>query len=229
MKNFFFEVNKNYHQSLEVSNITDFWTNQVCRRIAAVIVIIINPTSITPNMVTGLSFFLNLIANYQILSGELGLAALFFFISFIMDCVDGQLARKRDTISKFGIYLDLVLDGLKDLVTFIVLISYFSNGFFFNYSLLAMLIISFSLILDWVRKIVINKVKETKQKPSGIFSKYGIVFWSGPIRNFLIICCLTFKIPEVIILYSCFPGIYFTIRKGWAIIDLLKKNKGIRV
>jgi len=221
---FFFKVEQNYRQSIAVSNVTDFWTNQVCRRIAAVIVIIISSTPITPNMVTVLSFLLNLFANYQILSGELGLAALFFFISFIMDCVDGQLARKRDTVSNVGIYLDIVLDGLKDLVTFIVLISYFSNGVFFNYSLLAMLIVSFSLILDWVRKIVVNKVKEAKPTPSGIFSNYGIVFWSGPIRNFLIVCCLTLKIPEGIILYSCFPGIYFTIKKGWVIIDLLRRG-----
>ena len=122
---FFIKVKENYWQSISGSNVTDFWTNQVCRRIAAVIVIIISPTPITPNMVTVLSFLLNLFANYQILSGELGLAALFFFISFIMDCVDGQLARKLDAVSKIGIYLDIVFDGLKDLVTFIVLISYF--------------------------------------------------------------------------------------------------------
>ena len=223
MKRFFLNANKNYQQSVADSNVTDFWTNQVCRRIAAVIVIIINPTLITPNMVTVLSFLFNLFANSQILSGELLSAAFFFFISFIMDCVDGQLARKRDTVSIFGVYLDIVLDGFKDIITFIVFIIYFSNGVFFYYSLLAMLIIFSSLLLDWVRKTVINRVKETKPKTSGIFSKYGIVFWSGPIRNFLIICCLTFKIPEGIILYSCFPGIYFTLKKGQEIIYLLRK------
>ena len=87
-----------------------------------------------------------------------------------------------------------------------------------------MLVVSCSLILDWVRKIVINKVKEAKPKPSGIFSKYGIVFWSGPIRNFLIVSCLTFKIPEGIILYSCFFGVYFTFIKGVKIYSLLKKG-----
>jgi len=224
MMHFFTQVKENYRQAISISNVTDFWTNHVCRRIAAVIVIIISSTPITPNMVTVFSFLLNLFANYQILSGELALAALFFFLSFIMDCVDGQLARKLDAVSKIGIYLDIVLDGLKDLVTYIVLISYFSNGVFFNYSLLAMLIVSSSLILDWVRKTVDNKVKEAKPKPSGIFSNYGIVFWSSPIRNFLIVCCLTLKIPEGIILYSCIPGIYFTIRKGCSLVVLLKDN-----
>ena len=224
MMQFFTQVKENYRQAIEVSNVSDIWTNQVCRRIAAVLVIIINPTPITPNMVTIFSFLLNLFANYQLLVGELVLSALLFFISFIMDCVDGQLARKRDTVSKYGIYLDIVLDGLKDLVTFTVLISYFSNGFYLNYSLLAMLIVSFSIILDWVRKFIVNKVKESNSQPLGIFSRNGIVFWSGPIRNFLIVCCLIFKIPEGIILYSCFLGLYFTIRKGWVIINLLKKS-----
>jgi len=221
---FFFKVKENYRQSIAVSNVADFWTKQVCRRIAAVIVIIISPTPITPNMVTVFSFLLNLFANYQILSGELSFAALFFFISFIMDCVDGQLARERDTVSKFGIYLDIVLDSLKDLITFIVLISYFANGNFFNYSLLAMLIVSFSVLLDWVRKTIINIVKETKPMTPGILSNYGIVFWSGPIRNFLIVSCLIFKFPEGIILYSCFVGVYFTFIKGLKIYSLLKKG-----
>ena len=30
----------------------------------------------------------------------------------------------------------------------------------------------------------------------------------------------------VLLQWICFPGIYFTIRKGWAIIDLLQENKG---
>ena len=87
-----------------------------------------------------------------------------------------------------------------------------------------MLIISFSLVLDWVRKTVVGLIKENKSNTSGIFSKYGIVFWSGPIRNFLIVSCLTFKIPEGIILYSCFFGVYFTSIKGVKIYSLLKKG-----
>ena len=63
---FFFKVEENYQQSIAVSNVTDFWTNQVCRRIAAVIVVIISPTPITPNMVTGLSFLLNLFPRLKI-------------------------------------------------------------------------------------------------------------------------------------------------------------------
>ena len=69
---FFTQVKENYRQAISISNVTDFWTNHVCRRIAAVIVIIISSTPITPNMVTVLSFLLNLFANYQILSSELG-------------------------------------------------------------------------------------------------------------------------------------------------------------
>ena len=77
---FFTQVKENYRQAISISNVTDFWTNQVCRRIAAVLVIIINPTPITPNMVTIFSFLLNLFANYQLLVGELVLSALLFFM-----------------------------------------------------------------------------------------------------------------------------------------------------
>ena len=79
MMQFFTQVKENYRQAIEVSNVTDIWTNQMCRRIAAVIVIIINPTPITPNIVTVVSFAVNMVANYQLLNNQLGIAALLYF------------------------------------------------------------------------------------------------------------------------------------------------------
>ena len=76
MMQFFTQVKENYRQAIEVSNVSDFWTNHVCRRIATIIVVIINPTPITPNIVTIVSFAVNMAANYQLLNNQLGMAAL---------------------------------------------------------------------------------------------------------------------------------------------------------
>ena len=65
---YFTQVKENYRQSIVVSNVSDIWTNQVCRRIASVIVILINPTPITPNIVTIVSFAVNMAANYQLIN-----------------------------------------------------------------------------------------------------------------------------------------------------------------
>ena len=224
MKSFFFKVQENYQQSIAVSNVIDFWTKQVCRRLAAVIVIIISPTPITPNMVTVFSFFLNLIANYQLLSGELRFAALLFFISFIMDCVDGQLACLKDVVSNFGKFFDPVLDGLKDLITFLVIIAYFSETNIFYFSLIGMFNVSASIVFDWVRHTIQKMPKDVTESYPNYLQKLGIVFWSVPTRNFIIVFSFIMQLPEAIVYYTCFPGIYFTIRKGWALVVMLKKN-----
>ncbi|MBC8197414.1 MAG: CDP-alcohol phosphatidyltransferase family protein [Candidatus Marinimicrobia bacterium] len=224
MRVFFQNIRKNYQLSISVSNVTDFWTKQVCRRFAAVIVIIIYPTPITPNIITVFGFVINIIANYQLLSGDLIMAALLYFISYVMDCTDGQLARQRNTVTKFGMFFDPVLDGLKDLITFISFISYFSDSDIFYLSLVAMFNVSASIIFDWVRHTIQNRPKDLKPAKYNLLKRLGIVFWSVPSRNFIIVFCLLINYPAGVMYYICFPGTYFTLRKGLEIISLLKEK-----
>jgi phosphatidylglycerophosphate synthase len=221
---FFTEVKENYRQAIEVSNVRDFWTIQVCRRIAAVFVILINPTPITPNIVTIASFAVNMAANYQLLNNHLGLAALLFFFAHVLDCADGQLARLRDVVSNFGTFFDPVLDGLKDLITFLVLIAYFSETNLFYFSLIGMFNVSASIVFDWVRHTIQNRPKDEKESDKNLFIKLGIVFWSVPTRNFIIVFSFIMQYPEVIVYYVCFPGTYFTIKKAWSLVTLLNEK-----
>ena len=221
---FFTEVKENYRQAIEVSNVSDFWTIQVCRRIAAVFVILINPTPITPNIVTIASFAVNMAANYQLLNNHLGLAALLFFFAYVLDCADGQLARLRDVVSNFGRFFDPVLDGLKDLITFLVLIAYFSDSNLFILSLIGMFNVSASIVFDWVRHTIQNRPKDEKESDKNLFIKLGIVFWSVPTRNFIIVFSFIMQYPEVIVYYVCFPGTYFTIKKAWSLVTLLNEK-----
>jgi phosphatidylglycerophosphate synthase len=221
---FFNQVKENYHQAIAVSNVKDFWTNQVCRRIAAVIVILINPTPITPNIVTVLSFAVNMVANYQLLNNQLGIAAVLFFFAHVLDCADGQLARLRGVVSNFGIFFDPVLDGLKDLITFLVLIAYFSDSNLFILSLIGMFNVSASIVFDWVRHTIQNRPKDKKESDKNLFIKLGIVFWSVPTRNFIIVFSFIMQYPEAIVYYVCFPGTYFTIKKAWSLVTLLNEK-----
>ena len=221
---FFNQVKENYHQAIAVSNVKDFWTNQVCRRIAAVIVILINPTPITPNIVTVLSFAVNMVANYQLLNNQLGIAAVLFFFAHVLDCADGQLARLRGVVSNFGTFFDPVLDGLKDLITFLVLIAYFSDSNLFILSLIGMFNVSASIVFDWVRHTINNRPKDEKESDKNLFIKLGIVFWSVPTRNFIIVFSFIMQYPEAIVYYVCFPGTYFTIKKAWSLVTLLNEK-----
>jgi phosphatidylglycerophosphate synthase len=72
---------------------------------------------ITPNRVTVFSFLLGILASVCFVihtAPFLILGALLVQFSFVVDCLDGQLARYRQQFSKFGAWLDRVSDRFKD-------------------------------------------------------------------------------------------------------------------
>ncbi len=95
----------------------NWFTQHIARPPAAVLVWMIKGTPITPNQVT---FLATLVAagSAAILVGWLSwvglvVAAVVFELSFILDCVDGMLARLRKIASPLGHLLDFLMDELK--------------------------------------------------------------------------------------------------------------------
>ncbi len=76
---------------------------------------------ITPNLITLTSLFIGIIAAFCFAQGEyfyLLAGGILVQFSFIVDCMDGQLARYRQQFSKLGAWLDRVSDRLKDFIYF---------------------------------------------------------------------------------------------------------------
>jgi len=65
---------------------------------------------LSPNMWTMISLIPILISLYFLLKSNFLLAAIFFIISAFLDIVDGSVARVTGRVSKFGAYLDTVVD-----------------------------------------------------------------------------------------------------------------------
>src|ERR1700759_3540813 len=69
----------------------------VCRPLAAVFVYLLRPTPVTPNQVPFLALFVSLLSAATLLSwrAPVGLyaSAALIYLAFVLDCVDGQLAR----------------------------------------------------------------------------------------------------------------------------------------
>jgi hypothetical protein len=112
----FREIAAIYRASKKKKDI-NFWTEWVCRPPAAVFVYLLRGTRITPNQVTFLSTLVTFLscALFIFLPGWWGavVAALVFELSFVLDCVDGQLARIRKTASAIGHHLDFLMDEIK--------------------------------------------------------------------------------------------------------------------
>ena len=104
-----------YKRSLKPADLR--FNNYACRPLAAVFVYLFYRTPITPNQVTFLSMLVALIGDATLLfyPGQLGLglAALLLYLSFVLDCADGQLARIKAMSSSVGSYLDFLMDEIK--------------------------------------------------------------------------------------------------------------------
>ncbi len=93
-----------------------WWTNVFAARIAIRIVNVLKVSNITPNEITLISFTIALIASLCFVKGSwafLVAGGVLIQISFILDCVDGQLARTKGLSSERGAWLDLTTDVIK--------------------------------------------------------------------------------------------------------------------
>jgi phosphatidylglycerophosphate synthase len=94
-----------------------FWNKYVARPAAAVLLVPLQRSSVTPNQVTfaSLVVFAAAVAVLVAVPGHLGLllGVLVVEASYVLDCVDGQLARLRGTSSPIGAHLDFLMDELK--------------------------------------------------------------------------------------------------------------------
>jgi len=121
MASAFAEIAEIYRASKKKKDI-NWWTEWVCRPPAAIFVWWWKDSRITPNQVT---FLATLVAAascalFIVLPGWWGavVAALVFELSFVLDCVDGQLARVRKTASPLGHHLDFLMDEIKAFLVF---------------------------------------------------------------------------------------------------------------
>ena len=81
--------------------------------VARMIIPLANRTKITPNQVSVTSFVVGLLAAAAFWQGDhpaLVVGALLYHISFVLDCVDGKIARLKGTGSVFGMWLDYSFD-----------------------------------------------------------------------------------------------------------------------
>ena len=97
-----------------------FWNLYVCRPVAAVLVDWLKGTRVTPNQITLSALVVAVVAAALliVLPGYQGLviAIVVYQASYVLDCVDGMLARWRGIQSTPGHLLDFLMDEIKAFV-----------------------------------------------------------------------------------------------------------------
>ncbi|WP_344915550.1 CDP-alcohol phosphatidyltransferase family protein [Streptosporangium oxazolinicum] len=91
-----------------------WWTVFLVDPVACRLTLLVaNHTSITPNGLTRFSLILGMCSAICFASGRLVAGALLFYVSFMVDCMDGKIARLKGTGTAFGLWLDYVGDRIR--------------------------------------------------------------------------------------------------------------------
>jgi phosphatidylglycerophosphate synthase len=108
---------------------------------------ILNRLNFRPNQVTFISFILGIIAGAIFYFKMYILGLIVLFISEILDCADGDLARLQKKISKKGEFIDSFLDRIVEVVIFYGLILTNPSQFM----LVGTLALTWSLLVSYAR------------------------------------------------------------------------------
>ncbi|GAA0926646.1 hypothetical protein GCM10009560_28670 [Nonomuraea longicatena] len=91
-----------------------WWTVYLVDPVACrVALVVANHTRITPNALTVSSLVLGMVSAVCFALNELAAGAAMFYLSFMIDCVDGKIARLKGTGTPFGLWLDYVGDRVR--------------------------------------------------------------------------------------------------------------------
>lgn len=94
-----------------------WWTVWLVDPLASRLVWLVAPWRwVTPNRVTVAAFLIGVgsaVSFWQFTWAWLALGAVLYHLSFVLDCIDGKIARLNGTGSVFGAWLDYVFDRLR--------------------------------------------------------------------------------------------------------------------
>jgi hypothetical protein len=129
---------KNSIKSFDVEEIIDL---AIFRPLSFLFVKLVYSTNITPNQISIVSMFFGLLSGFAIGFGKpefLILGGVLIFLSNLLDCADGQLARLKKNGTKTGRIIDGFIDYVTGLSIFIGMgfaVSYISGNYFYGWGL----------------------------------------------------------------------------------------------
>ncbi|MBL7051729.1 MAG: CDP-alcohol phosphatidyltransferase family protein [Nanoarchaeota archaeon] len=135
----------------------------------------IKDTKITPNQITLFSMILLLVASYFYASGTYIyalIASLLYYLSFVFDTVDGNLARQKDMCSPLGGWYDKIADRIMNPILFFAIAwgIYLNNPsvYVWIWTFTAFAVLEFSVIVQYNFRVMFNfgmdEVKKERKK-----------------------------------------------------------------
>lgn len=133
-------------------------------------------TGVPPNVITWSALVLNLWACVFFAAGRFAAAGGLMILAGMCDLLDGPVARKQNRVSKFGGFLESILDRYSDLMLFLGLLVYYVRVNRFPYAILAGTAMAGAVMVSYAR---------ARAESLGPTTHVG--FWERPERVVLMI------------------------------------------
>jgi CDP-diacylglycerol---glycerol-3-phosphate 3-phosphatidyltransferase len=173
---------------------------------------VLNLTGISPDAITILGVFGNFIAAGFIASGYLFTGGLLVLVFGLFDAIDGSMARLKGGETKFGAFLDSVLDRYSELAIFFgILVFSLRNSNPIN-CFLVFLAAAGSVLVSYIR---------ARAQSLGVDTKIGIL--TRVERYLVIVPSLLFSRPDVGLWIIAIFGNITAFQRIWHVRQQLKQ------
>ncbi len=117
---------------------------------------------IHPNALTFIGLGINILAAWQFARGRFTAAGLVVIGAGIFDLVDGPVARSTNRVTRFGGFLDSVVDRYSDLALFMGLLVYYASINRFFYIVLTAIVMTGAVMVSYTRARAENSIPSCK-------------------------------------------------------------------
>ncbi len=157
------------------------------------VVWVCNYTELTPNQITAVSSVFRLLSAFCFFGGSrwgLVAGALCYYLAYVIDCVDGPVARLKGKTSTFGRYFDHLSDLIGDLLILAALA--YGRGLLFTPLVLAMLFMHIAeSYLSYLTNLTLSGYDDRQNQvgsrcsPVNWFLDYRRFFFARNFKSFL--------------------------------------------
>ena len=168
-----------------------------CGYLLAAIVRLLSGARIHPNLLTSIGLGINGIAAWLFAKGEFASAGIVVLCGAVFDLVDGPVARTSNRVTRFGGFLDSVLDRYSDLILLMGLLVYYASINRFFYIVLTAIVMAGSVLVSYSRA-----------RAENVMPKCQVGFLERPERIVLIIIGALFnRMAPVLWIIAVFSNI----------------------
>ncbi len=122
-----------------------------CDRVLLLFVRALSLSRIHPNVLTFIGLLVNAVAAALLASGRFVAAGVVILGAGLFDMMDGRVARQTNRVTRFGGFLDSVLDRYSDLILLMGLLVYYASINRYLYVVLTAVVMTGSVMVSYTR------------------------------------------------------------------------------